>query len=123
MANSGGFDAYLSNLTQVGYQNYYTVFSPDYRLYLLENQLNLVKNYLIYMLGETAQWLADREGMLQNQVLLEWTIIDYNQRLAALEAIVFAGNASNASNSSNASNATNSSSASNDTVVIPSSGA
>jgi hypothetical protein len=78
MANSGGFDAYLSNLTQVGYQNYYTVFSPDYRLYLLENQLNLVKNYLIYMFGETAQWLADREGLLQNQILLEWTVIDYS---------------------------------------------
>ena len=38
-ANSTGFDAdaYLFNLTQVGYANYYTVYSPDYRLYLLEN--------------------------------------------------------------------------------------
>ena len=44
--------AYIRDLTRVGYENYFTVYSQDYRLYLAENQLRLTKKYLRFVLDE-----------------------------------------------------------------------
>ena len=42
----------MRDLTRVGYENYFTVYSQDYRLYLVENQLRLTKKYLRFVLDE-----------------------------------------------------------------------
>ena len=58
---------YLTNLTRVGYSNYFTVFSPDYRMYLLENQLRLMKKYMRWMLNEQAAMAKSIESLWHNQ--------------------------------------------------------
>lgn len=76
---------YLRNLTRAGYDSYFTVFSPDYRLYLLENQLRLIKKYIRSLIDEHVNMIDAFKNYKQNQLLLEWTIINHDARLAALE--------------------------------------
>ena len=68
--------AYMRDLTRVGYENYYTVYSPDYRLYLLENQLRLVKKYLRYVLDEMNNMKRSLNDVANNEKLLAWGLIN-----------------------------------------------
>lgn len=76
---------YLQNLTRASYENYFTVYGADYRLYLLENQLRLAKKYLRFMLDQQMLKHEEMDVMRHNQKLIQWAIIDHNQRLDALE--------------------------------------
>ena len=66
----------MRDLTRVGYENYFTVYSQDYRLYLVENQLRLTKKYLRFVLDEMSTMQKSIYELSQNQKLLAWALIN-----------------------------------------------
>lgn len=69
----------------MGYRDYFTVLSADYRLYLLENQLRLVKKYLSFILNAQYAMTEDIRGISKNQILMEWAAINHEERIAGIE--------------------------------------
>jgi hypothetical protein len=90
--SSSDLTSMISNGTISGYNSYYTVYSAEYRLYLLENELRLVRRYMIDMLGMMSAVLNDLYQIYSNQILIQWSAIDFNQRISALEAASSSGN-------------------------------
>jgi hypothetical protein len=52
-----------------------SIYSADLRLFILENELNLVKKYLRELIGYEGQIVDYVSKMLNNQKLLEWAFI------------------------------------------------
>jgi hypothetical protein len=75
----------MNDITVQGFDEFSTVYSNDFRLYLLENELRLTKKYLRDIISYSNQLIDYETKMHHNQKLLEWGFIRHEERLAAVE--------------------------------------